>query len=71
MPSVGQGPFQIVANVVGLMPQRSLFCQNALQHSVAMLLYANPTGVFSILGLGLYVPQMWHILAHSWLLEPH
>ena len=44
------GYFLIVADVVGLMPQRFLFSRNAWQHLVTRLLYANPTGVFCILG---------------------
>jgi len=49
------GYFQIVADFVGLKPQKFFFCQNAWQHSVTMQLY----GVFCILGLGLYGPQLW------------
>ena len=48
-----------MADIVGLKPQRFFFGENALQHSVTMLVYANPTGGFCILGLALYVPQLW------------
>ena len=41
-----------MADVVGLMPQRVLLCENAWQHSVAMLLYANHSG-FSHSGFGI------------------